>query len=128
MTVSAGSATVSSITATVIVAVDAPTGKQMAVPFCDGWDFRMATGAIRFAARYQADLIPCAITNEGAWRYRITLGRPAPLELLSDEAKWPQVGKHLLDEMRPVFKAHPHQCWDAMTRRLVRKADGVAKG
>ena len=60
------------------MAVDAPTGKQMTVPFCDGWDFQMATGAIRFASRYEADLIPCSITDEGSWRYRITLGRPVP--------------------------------------------------
>lgn len=110
------------------IAIDAPTGKQMTVPFCDGWGFRMATGAIRFAARYQADIIPCAITNEGPWRYRLTLGRPAPQELLADEANWPQVGQHLLAEMMPLFKARPQQCWDAMTRRLIRKTDGPAKG
>lgn len=103
------------------LAVDAPTGKQMDVPFCDGWDFRMATGAIRFAAREQADIIPCAITNEGPWQYRLTLGRPAPLDLLADEANWPQVGRHLLQEMMPLFKARPNQCWDAMTGRLIRK-------
>jgi lauroyl/myristoyl acyltransferase len=111
-----------------LMSVDSPTGKQMTVPFCDGWDFRMATGAIRFAARYQADIIPCAITNEGPWNYRLTLGRPAPQELLADEANWPQVGQHLLAEMMPLFKARPHQCWDAMTRRLIRKTDGAAKG
>jgi lauroyl/myristoyl acyltransferase len=110
-----------------LMSVDSPTGKQMVVPFCAGWDFRMATGGIRFAARHQADIIPCAITNEDAWHYRITLGRPASRELLADEASWPQVGQHLLEEMMPVFKAHPHQCWDAMTRRLVRKTDDAAK-
>jgi len=87
----------------------------------------MATGAIRFAARQQADIIPCAITNEGPWQYRLTLGRPAPRELLADEANWPQIGQHLLKEMMPLFKAHPHQCWDAMTRRLVRNTDSEEK-
>lgn len=111
-----------------LMSVDSPTGKQMTMPFCDGWDFRMATGAIRFAARYQADIIPCAITNEGPWNYRLTLGRPAPQELLADEANWPQVGRHLLAEMMPLFKTRPQQCWDAMTRRLIRKTDGPAKG
>jgi lauroyl/myristoyl acyltransferase len=103
------------------IAIDAPTGKQMVVPFCDGWDFQMATGAIRFASRYQADIIPCSITDEGSWHYRITLGRPVPRELLADEANWPRAGKHLLDEMLPLFKARPDQCGDGMTRRLMRK-------
>jgi hypothetical protein len=40
----------------------------------------------------------------------------------------PQVGQYLLAEMMPLFKARPQQCWDAMTRRLIRKTDGAAKG
>ena len=103
------------------VAIDAPTGKQMLVPFCDGWDFQMATGAIRFAIRYEAELIPCSITDEGSWRYRITLGRPVPGEHLTSEADWSCAGMHLLGEMLPLFQARPDQCWDAMTRRLIRK-------
>ena len=109
------------------IAIDAPTGKQMVVPFCEGWDFQMATGAIRLASRFEAEIIPCTITHDGAWRYCITLGRPAPKEWLSNEANWPQVGKHLLAEMMPVFNAHPDLCWDAMTSRLIRKIGDVAK-
>lgn len=103
------------------VAIDAPTGKQMRVPFCDGWDFQMATGAIRLALRHQAELIPCSITDEGSWHYRITLGRPVPGEHLTAEADWSRAGKHLLDEMLPRIQSRPDQCWDAMTRRLTRK-------
>ena len=110
------------------IAIDAPTGKQMDVPFCAGWNFQMATGAIRFASRHQAELITCSITNEGAWRYRITFGRPVPRELLNDEADWPHAGRHLLDELLPLFQARPEQCWDAMTRRLLRKMGDGAKG
>ena len=79
---------------------------------------------IRLASRYQADLIRVPITDEGSWRYRITLGRPVPAELLADEANWPRVGKHLFDDKFTVFKSRPHQCWDAMTRRLARKPAG----
>ncbi|HAO79032.1 MAG TPA: hypothetical protein DCQ92_08670 [Verrucomicrobia subdivision 3 bacterium] len=103
------------------MAIDTPTGKQMVVPFCDGWDFQMATGAIRLAIRHQAELIPCSITDEGSWHYRITLGRPVPREHLTAEADWSCAGKHLLGEMLPLFQARPDQCWDAMTRHLIRK-------
>jgi len=103
------------------MAIDTPTGKQMIVPFCDGWDFQMATGAIRLAIRHQAELIPCSITDEGSWRYRITLGRPVPREHLTAKADWACAGKHLLGEMLPLFQARPDQCLDAMTRRLIRK-------
>ena len=105
----------------IYIAIDAPTGKQMVVPFCEGWDIQMATGAIRLASRFEAEIIPCTITHDGAWRYCITLGRPAPKEWLADEANWPQVGKHLLGEMMPVFHAHPDLCWEAMTGRLIPK-------
>ena len=109
------------------MAIDTPTGKQMEVPFCDGWNFQMATGAIRLAVRHQAELIPCCITDEGTWHYRITLGRPVPREHLTEEADWSCAGKHLLGEMFPVFQARPDQCLDAMTRRLVRKTGDAGK-
>jgi hypothetical protein len=107
--------------------IDTPTGKQLAVPFCDGWDFQMATGAIRLAIRHQAELIPCSITDEGSWRYRITLGRPVPREYLTAKADWSCAGKHLLGEMLPLFQARPDQCCDAMTRCLIRKTDDARK-
>jgi hypothetical protein len=110
-----------------LMAIDAPTGKQMIVPFCDGWDFQMATGAIRFAIRHQAELIPCSAIDEGSWHYRITLGRPVPGEHLTPEADWSSAGKHLLGEMLPHFQARPDQCCDAMTRRLIRKTDDARK-
>jgi len=109
------------------MAIDTPTGKQMIVPFCDGWDFQMATGAIRLAIRHQAELIPCSITDEGSWRYRITLGRPVPREHLTAKADWSCAGKHLLGEMLPLFQARPDQCRDAMTRRLIRKTGDARK-
>jgi Bacterial lipid A biosynthesis acyltransferase len=107
--------------------IDTPTGKQLAVPFCDGWDFQMATGAIRLAIHHQAELIPFSITDEGSWRYRITFGRPVPREALAPEADWAGAGKHLLGEMLPHFQAHPDQCCDAMTRRLIRKTGDARK-
>jgi len=93
-----------------LMPIDAPAGKQMNVPFCEGWTFQMATGAVRLAGRHRAELIPCSITDEGRWRFHIRLGQPTPEEFLAAEAGWVRAGKHLLDEMLPVFQAHPEQC------------------
>ena len=109
------------------IAIDAPAGKQLSVPFCDGWDFQLATGAIRLASHYQAELIPCCITNEGSWRYRIYIGQPVPSKHLAADGDWLQVGQHLLSEMLPQFRNRPHQCLDAMTRRFVKKKKRLRK-
>jgi hypothetical protein len=93
-----------------LLPIDAPAGKQMNVPFCEGWTFQMATGAVRLAVRHRAELIPCFIVDEGRWRFRIKLGMPVPEEFLATEAAWVRAGKHLLDEMFPAFQAHPEQC------------------
>jgi lauroyl/myristoyl acyltransferase len=52
--------------------------KHLAIPFCQDWTFQMTTGAIRLALRHQAELIPCLITDEGGWHFRLDLGHPAP--------------------------------------------------
>jgi lauroyl/myristoyl acyltransferase len=101
-----------------VMPIDGPTGKQMDVPFCEGWTFRMATGAIRLAIRNNADLIPLCIVDEGEWRFSIKMGEPVPREFLSGKEDWVRAGKHLLDEMLPVFRAHPEQCRPDMTHCL----------
>jgi hypothetical protein len=93
-----------------LVSIDMPVGKQMNVPFGEGWTFRMATGAIRLAIRHRAELIPCSIVDEGRWRFHIELGRPVPEKLLAADADWVCAGKHLLDEQLPRFRNHPRQC------------------
>lgn len=93
-----------------LIAIDDAAGRQMDLPFCEGWTFRMATGAVRLAVRHQAELIPCSIIDEGRWRFRIALGRPVPKEFLTAESDWTLAGKHLLDEMTPHFRAYPEQC------------------
>lgn len=104
------------------VAIDVPTGRQMEVPYSEGWTFRMATGAIRLAIRHQAELIPCMIIDEGSWRFRIEVGRPVPKEFLTAESDWTCAGKHLLAEMRPHFEAHPEQCQDDLIMSLQKTA------
>jgi hypothetical protein len=84
--------------------------KKIEVPFCDGWNFQMNTGAVRLASRQQAALVPATLIDEGGWHFRLELGRPVPEEFLADETGWPRAGKFLLDEMMPHWLAHPEQC------------------
>jgi lauroyl/myristoyl acyltransferase len=92
-----------------LMALDRDTGKQIEVPVQEGWSFRMATGAIRLAASHEAELIPCAIIDEGGWHFRIELGRPVPRELLTGPHAWLPAGKHLLDHLFPHLRSHPEQ-------------------
>jgi lauroyl/myristoyl acyltransferase len=100
--------------------IDTPFGKQMDIPYGDGWTFQMATGAVRMAIRHQADLIPCLIADEGRWHFRAVFGRPVPKNFLTPESEWNPAGKHLLEEMKPVFQKYPEQCLSDLTRCLKR--------
>ncbi|HVV00541.1 MAG TPA: hypothetical protein VHH88_04210, partial [Verrucomicrobiae bacterium] len=91
------------------IAVDGRWGKKIEIPFCPGWRIELATGAIRLAARYDAELVPCIIVEEGPWRFRIGAGRPVPREFLASEAEWPRAANHLLQEALPYLFAHPEQ-------------------
>src|ERR1700722_7536939 len=92
------------------MAIDYPRGQQINVSLRDGWNFQMATGAIRLAIRHRAELIPCCIIEEGPWRFRIELGRPSPADYLATETDLIPAGKHLIDEMLVHFQNHPDQC------------------
>jgi lauroyl/myristoyl acyltransferase len=100
------------------LAIDGPVGAQIDVPFCDGWTFQMATGAIRLAIRHQAELIPCSIIEEGPWRFRIEVGKPVPKEFLTAGSGWLCAGNHLLAAMLPHFQAYPEQCGRDLILRL----------
>ena len=100
------------------ISLDRPEGRQLDVPFGDGWTMQMATGAVRLAHRHQAELIPCTILDEGPWRYRVVVGRPVPPELLADESAWPRAGAHLIAEMLPHFQSRPDQCGGELHRCL----------
>jgi lauroyl/myristoyl acyltransferase len=93
-----------------LIALDHSSGKLLNVPLRAGWTFKMASGAVRLAIRYQAELIPVCIIDEGDWNFRIELGRPVPGELLATETNWIQAGKYLMNEMFRHFQNHPEQC------------------
>lgn len=101
-----------------LIAIDIPTGRQMQVAFCDGWDLQMATGALRLASRYDAVVIPCSIIDEGQWCFRIRLSPPLPPADLDPEADYARAGKYLVDALLPVLRDHPQQCSPDLLRSL----------
>jgi hypothetical protein len=101
-----------------LVMIDVPVQKQIFVPFCDGWTFQMAAGAVRLAVRHSAELIPCTVVDQGRWRFLIKLGEPVPQELLLSKNDWQAAGKHLMDQLMPVFRTWPEQCRPDLIRCL----------
>jgi lauroyl/myristoyl acyltransferase len=110
------------------IAIDGAAGRQIEVPFCEGWTFQMATGAMRLAIRHQAELIPCSIVEEGPWRFRIELGEPAPKEFLTAESEGRRAGEYLLAAMLPRFQAHPEQCGRELMLRLRKNGSAAPPG
>lgn len=105
-----------------LVPIDAPAQKQINVLFCDGWTFQMAAGAVRLAIRHNADLIPCTIVDEGRWRFTIKLGEPVPRDQLLSKNDWLPAGRHLVNQMIPIFRARPEQCRPDLIRCLKQNA------
>ncbi len=103
-----------------LVVMDSPVQRHVDVPFCDGWTFQMAAGAVRMAMRYHAELVPVSIVDEGRWHFTIKLGEPVPKELLLLENDWLPAGKHLMDQMVPIFREWPEQCRPDLIRCLKR--------
>ena len=91
------------------MAVDSPVGKQVTVPFGEGWTFTMTAGAARLAGRHGADLILCSIMNESGWRFRIKCSQPVPGAQLKQEADWQRANNFLMEETLVDFKAYPEQ-------------------
>ena len=89
---------------TLLISIDAwggPSVKLMDVPLGNGTIRPMPTGPLRLAARHGAELFPCAIVEEGRWRYRIEVGRAVPREHLTGHPGFIAAGRHLLKELAP---------------------------
>ena len=93
-----------------MVAADRETGRQITLPIDDHWSFRMATGAFRLASRYNAELIPVCMTDEGRWHFRLEISQPVPREYLTDGSDMMRAGQYLLHEMLPRMRKHPEYC------------------
>lgn len=93
-----------------VIALDKNTGNQLEVPVDDHCHFRMATGAMRLAARHRARLFVGSILDENNWNFQIRVSQPVPEQLLSQPPDFNAVGKFLLEEMLPAFRAHPDHC------------------
>lgn len=94
------------------VAADRETGKQITLPLDNDWSFQMATGAIRLASHCDAALIPCCMTDEGQWNFRLEIAPPVPLDYLTNGAEMTQAGEHVLRVMLPYLRKHPERCAD----------------
>ena len=92
-----------------LIALDVETGKQLEVPFDDQWHIRVASGPIRLAIHHEAELLPCSITDQGRWRFRIKLSPPVPQEFLRAGQEAPAV-KRIIETLLPEIRAHPEQC------------------
>lgn len=96
--------------AALLVAVDVRAGRTVDVPLADGWQFRLATGAIRMAAQKRALLLPCTVLSLGSWRFRIEFGRPVPEAFLGPVPDVARAAAHLVTELFPLQQAHPDHC------------------
>jgi lauroyl/myristoyl acyltransferase len=110
-----------------LMAIDSPHGKQLEVPFHEGWNFEMPTGALRLAIRHQAELIFCSIVEEGQWRFCIEFGQPVPKEYLVDETDLIPAAKHLVNEMLIQYEKHPEQCLKRKLERFRQAFPSVSK-
>lgn len=99
---------------TLIIAVDARAKKNIAIPAGGDVHFQMATGPLRLGAGTQARVFPAYILDDGRWHFHVKLCRPVPAELLAGAPDFQAAGKHILDELLPVFRAHPEQCTDSI--------------
>jgi lauroyl/myristoyl acyltransferase len=92
-----------------MLAADREASKQIPVPLDGEWSFHIATGAIRLALHYDAELIPCCMTDEGRWQFRLEMALPVPREHLASEFTMPRAAEYLLQQMLPHVRKHPEQ-------------------
>lgn len=100
------------------IAADREASKQITVPLDDRWSFQMATGAMRLAARGGAELLPCSMTDEGRWRFRLEIGPPIPRRLLTGEPDLQGAGECLLQAMLPQLRERPEACENYLLERF----------
>jgi len=101
------------------MAADIGRGKQITIPIHEHCWFQMSTGAIRLAAKCDAELIPCWMIDEGRWRFRLEICQPVPSEFLTPTLDTGGAAKHLLRELLPVVRQRPEFCSSGLVNCLV---------
>jgi lauroyl/myristoyl acyltransferase len=98
-----------------IVAVDDGRGE---LPPVAGLDFslRMATGAVRLAARVNAVVVPCLIRADRSMAFTIHFGAAVPDACVADQRQHPAALVHLLQVFLPLLRAYPEQCAYSLLR------------
>lgn len=92
-----------------LLAVDFDSGRQVEIEAGPRLRFRMATGALRLAARHGAEVFPCAIRDTGGWRFHIEIGDPVPGELLHADDGQRSAALHLGNELLRMLRPTPEQ-------------------
>lgn len=77
------------------------------------YTFRMATGAIRLAARLNGIVVPCCAVVDGAFRMRLHVGRP-----VAADGDLRAIAIHLMSEFEPMLLRHPEHCEPEMINAL----------
>lgn len=78
--------------------------------------FPMATGALRLAARADAEVVPCLIRADRPWGFTIHFGRPVPPAWVRDKNRHAAACDHLLREFLPVIADQLEQCGPELLR------------
>jgi lauroyl/myristoyl acyltransferase len=91
-----------------IVTVEANDAKHVLVKG-DDFHFRMATGALRLAARADAHVVPCLIRADQSLGFTIHFGKPVPAAWVGDKCQYGAACNHLLHEFLPVLRDQPEQ-------------------
>jgi lauroyl/myristoyl acyltransferase len=91
-----------------LITVEGNDGEHVLVKRAD-FCFRMATGALRLAARADAHVLPCLIRAERPIGFTIHFGKPVPREWIRDKCRHAAACEHLLEEFLPLLCAHPEQ-------------------
>jgi lauroyl/myristoyl acyltransferase len=92
----------------VIVAAEGVGARHVLVKG-DDYCFRMATGALRLAARAYASVMPCSIRADRLLGFTIHFGEPIPTAWISDKREYLTACHHLWHEFLPLLRDQPEQ-------------------
>jgi len=99
------------------MAIDSSPKRHLKLPLPNDWTFEMATGTIRLARNHGALLFPCAIYNDGPWRFAVEVLPAVPVSLMSQDDE--SAGRDILDKLLPIFSQRPNQWHHQLLRQFI---------